>query len=276
MLLEENANGYKMLAAPFAVLLLLLQSQPPNPAEGKSVQKKQQEATVKEPETNTDKPFPVPSPTPEQQRFRSERQERSPTDLWAFVLSVLNVMFTGGLVRLMYMQWRSMEQQGVYMRSQLAETKRSADAAKMSADVAMSQLSLHNRADIRISKVLLDTPYVDLAQIVRGTYLIVEVANCGTIRAEQVVCELTIKLTDSRTFNWRSGFARTVSTNSASEIRVPISQFLESNDDYIGLQTRKLGVAFEITVTYIDELRTRTPVTFQGVYEHGVGIQEQS
>jgi hypothetical protein len=167
--------------------------------------------------------------------------------------------------------------ESIFLSKKAADAaKQAAEAAKVSADISASQFSLHNRADVRLERVDLDFPGpgVEIREIMQGTYLIVEFRNYGNIRAEQVSIEVVTAMSDSRSFPWKSGFSKVLAPDEIGSVRCPISAYV-TYEDYASLFLSKLTITVDVTVSYSDELRPRTPVTFHGVYIRGQGIQER-
>lgn len=159
-----------MMNLALAVLLaqlLFAQSQPPSPTPPKATQENQNKATPKEAEADSNKePSRNPSslgklPSVNQQDASAKSYEKFTYTWWPIVASALNLLFTARLVRLMYLQWRSMEKQAEYMRDGLAATKqaveaatKSADAAEAASKAAEAQLSLMQTAADAQAQVL--------------------------------------------------------------------------------------------------------------------------
>lgn len=145
----------------FSALLSFGSSQPPPPTPSESAYTDQNKTAPKEAEADTNKQSSDPSasafdkqrPTVaprDQQQARSERQQSSPVDWWSRGSTILITLFTGALALLAFLQWSAMHKQAQYMRDALVETRKAADAAKLSANI--SRLGLE--AGIGINMVL--------------------------------------------------------------------------------------------------------------------------
>jgi hypothetical protein len=121
------------------------QPQPPSPTARKTAQENQDQATPKaaEQESN-ERPITINIPggteirIGEKKEARNGDEKQSSTDWWALPNTVLVTTFTGFLAWLAHRQRQAMTEQAGYMRDGLAETKRSADAAWLSAEALIN------------------------------------------------------------------------------------------------------------------------------------------
>jgi hypothetical protein len=143
------------LAIASLVILSGAQSQPPPPSPTESAQEKQEAGNRKYSDTNPAQQSTV-GPTEKNEYAKSQggdRSNKSSTDWWI-------AAFTGALTFVGIIQLIAMFKQASYMRHGLAETKRAADAGKLSADAATKaadSILITDRAIVLIDTVSLNT-----------------------------------------------------------------------------------------------------------------------
>src|SRR6185436_18778597 len=158
--------------ALLAVLLLAIPSKGPTPAPAKAGQEPQNQTTPKGSEPNSNQqptgnassaltqPRSVAT-TGEQPKAGKPYKAQATAD-WGFIWNIFNTAlltsFTGALAWLAHRQHQAMKRQAVYMRGALKETKKAADAAILSANIAKRALETLERADIMVTEVRLDNP----------------------------------------------------------------------------------------------------------------------
>jgi hypothetical protein len=156
-----------MIAAVLLVAVIS-SSQGPTPAPAKAADTHEQKRKLEQRKTATNKkptqrtPPAVNSATAlvatwNRQDLGKQREKEPPVDWWARASTILVTLFTGALTVLAYRQWRSMEKQAQYTRDTLAETKKSADAATLAADVARDTLKAQ-RAHATVEEFRLTGP----------------------------------------------------------------------------------------------------------------------
>jgi len=204
-----------MRHAPMLVIALLcpcLQSQPPTPTPTARRETKQNEIRPKRSQTNPDNKASSHSPAPanekgpegtaeSKQDSRSKKGEDSATRDWTTPERLpdwLLAIFTFVLVCVGILQWLTMQGHeralGAMrdsMRDGLEQTKKAADAAAKSADVADLALKLAERADI----LLLNAGFSyeeGLVSVLRDSSIFITFENLGRTRANHVRFDTTL------------------------------------------------------------------------------------
>jgi hypothetical protein len=150
----------------FSALLSFGQSQPPSPTPSELGQKKQSNTTEKQairraddkPANPTSTPFNQPESEPQsgQQAQGAKHAEKTAPGSEIDWASLVVAIFTAVLAILAGCQFWAMHRQAEYMRDALEITRKTADAAKLSADIAKRGLE----ANIAIVSMILRTDVI--------------------------------------------------------------------------------------------------------------------
>jgi len=236
-----------LASIPVIIIALLLQtpqpSQRPSPAPGESTKTdkdktppEQNKATADQKAADEasallDKAISEIARRDQEQSTRKSKQE-APADWWGRASTVLITIFTGVLAYLAYLQWRAMDQQATHMRDALVETRKTADAAQMSAEVAKNSVELTQRAFIQVVSMGFNRGRIPLADDVPVTddaSVVINIKNHGPTRALNITVKGTLSIDPG---------------NKSTLLAPPISYDLPSATD--------LGIAFNPFNSWLD------------------------
>lgn len=261
------ASARALLMACVAALLIA-QSPPPPPAPTKATQEKKGDSRVEDREsTKTTSPTQTlatavnqatATPTKKTTQNKGTPNSYISTINWRFVNAGLLTLVNVLLVVVGFLQWRSTRKQGGYMRDGLAETKRAADAASASADVAKQAVELAERntavterAVVLIESVVGEPQEGGAWPYLRGSNVIIfTLKNYGATVAYDVKITGEVKCTGkSLGINGAQGVTM---APQGSNQWITASLLTKIPDREINVLNRDGGLTYEIDVTYAD------------------------
>lgn len=270
-----------MRTSPIVILLFaglaissVAQSPPPPPTPTIGTEQEQNLSSIKK-----DKPenaqsvasasSPILNQTQSPQTEKNKQADTNPNHAnssakwWSIFNVVALTVFNGLLVIVGFAQVKSMNKQATYMQVGLAETKRAADAAKESADVATKAVSLSRVTERAI--VLIDTVALNTDRLQDSSIVLFTLKNFGRTIADSV--QLTGKLEGIGQDPLEVTPPKTIAPQGTAEWMSRSVIYWISHDHIAKINQRAMPLGYKIDVTYVDAFQERHNYHCEGRYE---------
>jgi hypothetical protein len=279
------SRATRILVTVFALALLAAQSLPPSPPKG--TQGKRQQGSPKEPQINSEDGQSKSGvtivnqlyPQPEKRNVAEGKEDKNQsafTDtLTAFstlLLAIFTLLLAVATGALCYVAWlqleimkahkKALDAMAGHMESGLAETRKTADAATKSANVAEIALKLSHRADVLLTKVTSSTG----RELHTHTVITLWIKNYGRTRADRVFVNVVLGTGPLNPTSENMDHARLVIAP-GEELQRPFPQLSESIPESVqAVLNGQAQLGFGGWISYVDAFNTEHVYHCEGMY----------